>query len=231
MALPGRLRLMSPRYRRRAMQIVDLLRRDSNFHYCGVGPYAVADMMSLGVPAEKVSMGAYYVEPGLRKPHWSTDGLTRLLWVGRMIPLKRVDTILRALSVLPMEKFTLTLVGDGAEKSALMRQARDLPVTFLPPQPMERVRDIMRQHDIFIFPSNAYEGWGAVVSEALEEGMAVVGSREAGACAALLPEGNLFSCGDWRNLAELLLHPVAATGIGNGAIERGVDQVLEFIKR
>ena len=69
---------------------------------------------------------------------------------------------------------------------------------------MEKVRELMRQHDLYVFPSNGLEGWGAVVSEALEEGMRVLASYECGAGAALLPRERLFHSGDWRMLAQLI---------------------------
>ena len=43
-----------------------------------------------------------------------------------------------------------------------------------------------------------------MVSEALEEGMRVLGTFEAGASATMLPRERLFRAGDWRRLAELL---------------------------
>ena len=45
---------------------------------------------------------------------------------------------------------------------------------------------------------------GAVVSEALEEGMIVLGSRESGAAATILPPELQFSCRDVKGLAKLL---------------------------
>lgn len=65
----------------------------------------------------------------------------------------------------------------------------------------------MREHDIYVLASNAQEGWGAAVNEALEEGMVVVGTYEAGASAALLPRENLYHAGDWKALARLLQAP------------------------
>ena len=229
-SLPGRLRLISPTYRRRAMRIVRLLKEDPNFSYFGVGLYAVADMISLGVDPKRVKTVAYYVEPGCRKFHAAQSGLVKLLWVGRMIPLKHVDTILKAMKLLPHDMYSLTLVGDGVEKTRLMKLARGLPVTFMPPQPMDKIRELMRQHDIFVFPSNAYEGWGAVVSEALEEGMRVVGSRESGACITMLPESNLFHSGDWSELAKRLSGPIAHVAIGPWSVETGVSLVMELMK-
>lgn len=62
----------------------------------------------------------------------------------------------------------------------------------------------MRVHDTFVFASNGFEGWGAVVSEALEEGMNVLGTYECGAPPTLLPRERLFHCGDVKALARLL---------------------------
>ena len=131
-----------------------------------------------------------------------------------MLALKRVETIIRAANEFKVQgsKFKVTLVGDGPEKERLMRLAegvggrcgRTVEFTFLPSQPMEKVRELMREHDLFVFPSNGYEGWGAVVSEALEEGMRVLGTFEAGASAAILPQERLFHSGDWKTLAKLI---------------------------
>ena len=62
----------------------------------------------------------------------------------------------------------------------------------------------MRSYDIYVLSSHGSEGWGAVVSEALAEGMQVVGTHEAGASATVLPESHLFCSGDWRGLGKLL---------------------------
>ena len=69
---------------------------------------------------------------------------------------------------------------------------------------MTEIRKLMREHDVYVLASNEYEGWGAVVSEALEEGICVLCSREAGAGATILPEECLFSCGDVEELMQKL---------------------------
>ena len=66
----------------------------------------------------------------------------------------------------------------------------------------------MHEHDIYVLASDAHEGWGAVVSEALEEGMKVLGTYEAGASATILPITNLFHAGDWRSLMTMLCKPI-----------------------
>ena len=87
-------------------------------------------------------------------------------------------------------------------------------IKFYPPVTINEVRKLMREHDVYVLSSNGYEGWGAVVSEALEEGMAVIGTYEAGASATILPESNLFHAGDWRRLKMLLEGNVEKVGIG-----------------
>lgn len=69
---------------------------------------------------------------------------------------------------------------------------------------LNQVCKLTREHDVYVLSSNGYEGWGAVVSEALEEGMNVIGTYEAGASATILPKERLFHSGDYKTLAVLL---------------------------
>lgn len=111
----------------------------------------------------------------------------RVLWVGRLLAWKRVHTLFRAVAAC-LERFPieLTVVGDGPERGALERLGRHLfarhlaALTFRHSVPIGEVRTLMRSHDVYALPSNGYEGWGAVVNEALEEGMIVLGTRQAG---------------------------------------------------
>ena len=75
-------------------------------------------------------------------------------------------------------------------------------IEFLPPCPLEGVRALMRSHDLYVLSSNGYEGWGAVVSEALEEGMTVLATEECGAGPTLLPREYRFHAGDVKSLRE-----------------------------
>ena len=138
----------------------------------------------------------------------------KVLWVGRLLNLKRVDTIVRAVgehanlkrvdNSLP--KITLDIYGSGPEETRLKKLAAKYGdcIKFYPPVPIDEVRRLMREHDIYVLSSNAYEGWGAVVSEALEEGMKVVGTYEAGSSATILPEECLFKSGDYVVLRKML---------------------------
>lgn len=134
----------------------------------------------------------------------------RILWVGRMLALKNVDRIIEAFRLAVIKagagKMTLTLVGDGPEKEKLVEMSNSLPVEFKPFVPINEVRQVMQEHDLYIFASNSFDGWGAVVSEAIEEGMMVLASRESGAGATVLPDDCVFDCEDVKGLSELILN-------------------------
>ena len=134
----------------------------------------------------------------------------RILWVGRMLALKNVDRIIKAFRLAVAKsgdgEMTLTLVGDGPEKAKLVEMSAGLPVEFKPFVPINEVRQIMREHDLYIFASNSFDGWGAVISEAIEERMMVLASRDSGAGATVLPEECIFDCEDVKGLSERILN-------------------------
>jgi len=225
--ITGRVRMLVPSYRRMVRRFVFLTKRFDNFRVLAYGVHARADFELMGVPEDKISTWGYFVAPSdhLSSPSgriFSSERALRVLWVGRMMRLKNVDVIIRAIRQLRKvgRDVQLTLVGDGAEKSRLQHLSAGLPVEFRPPVPIEEVRSLMRAHDVYVFPSNGMDGWGAVVSEALEEGMIVLGSHEAGATATILPEHCRFACRDHHRLAELLCdiidHPECNRPLGIG---------------
>ena len=159
----------------------------------------------------KMRIWGYFVAPSTLKLQTPTPNFIRVLWVGRFLKLKRVDTIIRAVGELSAcstcsTRFTLGIYGTGSEESRLKQLASKYgdAIKFYPPVPINEVRKLMREHDVYVLASNAYEGWGAVVSEALEEGMKVVGTYEAGSCATVLPKECLFHAGDHVALMKLL---------------------------
>ncbi len=179
----------------------------------------------------KMKMWGYFVKPSrydlsqTQQNKIENRKEIKILWVGRMLNLKRVDTIIRAVienanlklvdDTLP--KISLNIYGSGPEEAHLKRMSYGYEklIKFYPPVPIDDVRKLMHEHDIYVFSSNGYEGWGAVVSEALEEGMKVIGTYEAGSCATILPKENLFHVGDWQFLLKILHNHVKATKINN----------------
>lgn len=193
LGLPGWVRLVVPRYRRMLKRFVAWTKNDPKARVLAVGPWAKKDFLRMGVPAEKIVPWGYFVAPSAfpksaRRQPASRNPL-RVLWAGRRIPLKHVDDIEKAVSL---------------ANSRLASEGLRVELTLLSNVTPAEVRQAMRELDTFVFASNGYEGWGAVVSEALEEGMNVLGTWECGAPPTLLPKERLFHCGDVRALARLL---------------------------
>lgn len=219
--VPGSLRLLHPGYRRMARRFVRLM-ESPFFQVLPIGPWAERDLEAVFRRFHGGAAGAkgptrpfvpwgYFVAPGVaaarRVP---SNGELKVLWIGRLLKLKRIDTVIDAVAKLRAGgdgAVALTVVGDGPEKARLERRASHrcgAVVKFLPGVGIYEVRELMRRHDVLVFSSNALDGWGAVVSEAMEEGMLVFGTCETGASAALLPESRRFRCGDAAALARLI---------------------------
>ena len=177
-----------------------------------------------------------------RKADSNTHGRAlRILWVGRLLALKRVDTLFQAASAC-LEKFplALTVIGDGPERARLEKMGCRLfarcpdALDFRHTVPIAKVRELMRTHDVYVLPSNGYEGWGAVVSEALEEGMRVLGTFEAGATATILPKERLFHAGDCKSLARLLetewKGELPKCGIGEWNAKVAADKIVQTME-
>jgi glycosyltransferase involved in cell wall biosynthesis len=100
-----------------------------------------------------------------------------LLFVGRLVPYKCADIVIKALSRLNQtiqNKIELTIVGDGSEKVLLEKLVHKLDldeiVNFIGWIPQPKTLDYYRQADIFCFPSIREFG-GAVVLEAMANGL------------------------------------------------------------
>ncbi len=195
---------------------------------------------------DKMRMWGYYVEPSKFKTipiHEKRDVIQnaiRVLWVGRLLKLKRVDTIIQAVGELAFMKrenrslpqITLDIYGTGPEEAQLKKMAAKYGdiINFHPPVSISEVRNLMHVHDVYVLASNGYEGWGAVVSEALEEGMTVIGTYEAGSSATILPEECLFMSGDHTVLRELLQSSFKLPILNktDWTAERAASAILEF---
>lgn len=109
----------------------------------------------------------------------------RLGTVGRLVPEKGVDVLLEALpAIVAKRPAVLTVVGDGPERRALERKARDLPVEFVGQvaSPIE-VADFLRSIDVFVMPSR-WEGLPNALLEALACGARVVATDVPGVAEA-----------------------------------------------
>ena len=124
----------------------------------------------------------------LRHRH-GLEGKCVFLFVGRLVALKNVKTILRAFARLNQREHVLVVVGDGPEREHLMRLADGLKLNVLFTGRLEgdalRVWYVLA--DVFVLAS-MQEAFGAVTNEALLAGCLALVSRKAGS-ASLIEEG------------------------------------------
>ena len=141
------------------------------------------------------------------------EGAVTILWMGRMIRLKRADLLIRAVATLRRRGYDLrlNLVGEGDQKKNLTALSEKLGVSdvvrfegFLSP---DEAREKMADAQIYVCTSNFLEGWGSVVYEGLNAGCAVVASHACGATPWLVRHGLtgfVFRSGSADSLADKL---------------------------
>ena len=103
------------------------------------------------------------------------------------------DDLISVLRKLPPDikaLINVELVGDGPEEQCIRELIRSLGlesvISMKPKLSAEKVRELMRSWDVFVFPSSRKEGWGAVLPEAMDAGCAVVACAEAGSTLELV---------------------------------------------
>lgn len=228
-SLPGWLRLLVPSYRKMAKRFVKWANEDPGARVLAIGSHAKRDFLKLGVRADKLVPWGYFVAPSVsRVEHVErVEKTLRVLWAGRDIPLKHVRDIEKAVAIVNKNL---------ASAVPLPVKSPTSPISFrkLTGVPMSEVRAAMRSHDTFVFASNGFEGWGAVVSEALEEGMDVIGTWECGAAPTLLPKERLYHCGDIKALVRLLEKEyrgeLPRCSIGEWSAEAAATRLLKVVK-
>lgn len=132
-----------------------------------------------------------------------------ILYVGQLIVRKRVDLLLQAFSQLDLPSARLRIIGQGAEAQNLHQLANQLGVAgrvdFSPGLPNAETVAAMAAADVLVLPSR-FDGWGAVVNEALMVGTPVICSDRCGASDVIENgrNGYVFEAGNASALGNCL---------------------------
>lgn len=140
-----------------------------------------------------------------------------LIFLGRLVPEKGLDTLLKAIAQLKLQglKPKLSVVGTGPEEDALRQQTIQLgidsQVSFLGPKVGHSLVKTLNEHHILVVPTLSNEPSGGVALEGIACGCVVVGSEGGGlkdtigSCGITFPNGDVNALTD--KLAELLRNP------------------------
>lgn len=157
----------------------------------------------------------------------TVSGPVRIILVARLVPVKDVATLIRALPRINADnEFSLTIVGDGTSRPELESLAAGLEVTHLVAFIGEHdsPRDLMGSFDIGVLTS-LYEGMSNVIMEYMAAGLPVVASN-VGGNPELVKDGEtglLFPVGDeaWlaRCLSKLIADQNLRARLGSNGLE------------
>ncbi len=206
--LPLRQRLyrnLSYRYATAVFSVTEELRRyHSSQAYCNPNDMRVVHN---GVDTELFKPRPH-LRDALRKQFGIAPDCLVIGFVGRMIALKGVLTLLRSAEIIEKEfpNFHILLVGAGPEVARLDEYVGSSPslpgrVTFAGNR--SDIADLLNAMDVFVLPSIA-EGMSNTLLEAFATGLPVVATNvggnpeivEAGRCGYLFPSGDVAALAD-----------------------------------
>jgi glycogen(starch) synthase len=142
----------------------------------------------------------------------SVERNEELLFVGRLVDAKGVDTLLYALHRLGFKGIhpKLTIAGGGGEEQKLKALTSKLEldgqVGFIGPQQPTEIARLMNQHQILVVPSRRKpaEALGIVAMEGIACGAVPVVAAQGGLPEAIGPCGLTFECENPQALADTL---------------------------
>lgn len=162
-----------------------------------------------GFPKDQIFPFAYFLpgELGGCTSTTTTDRPFQITFVGRFIPLKRLDYLIQALEEVE-GNFHLHVIGFGPQEERLRAEAERRigvdRVSWIGRLRMEDTHRKIGSSDLLVLPSR-YDGWGAVASEAMILGVPVLCSTACGVAGAVKAskEGATFDGGVAAMRAEI----------------------------
>ena len=202
-----------------------------NVYYMPAAYHACDDAKFLHLPKGKAWSWAYFPEVSDAPLEKSKSDKLRICWAGRMLKCKRVEYIVQALALLPKDKLDqcqVTIVGEGESKEMVVRLAKetgvDRVIDFKPLMTTEEVVSMMKENDVYVFPSDRGEGWGIAPQEAMDRCCVPIGNEQAGVTRKCIKDGVcgfVFEDGDIGRIAEklewLIDHPEERRAMGLAA--------------
>ncbi len=225
--------------------------RNSNVYLLCAGAYVPSDFHIVRAYPNKMFRFGYFPKTRVyngnslfeKKPDLS---VLQIVWAGRFIPLKHPEFAIRLAADLRARQipFHIHFIGDGEMKEQLLNDCKakalstrfkndacfdeenETDLTFYGFLEPEKVRDIMEMCHIHLFTSNYLEGWGAVVNEGMNSGLAEVVNSQVGAAPYLIKHGKnglIYKEGSYEDFLACVLslvnHKEKITEYGRNAYQ------------
>ena len=189
--------------------------KNSSLYVLGASAYTAHDLVKCGFPIEKCLTWGYFPELSPKEPdeilaQKKTDKL-EIVFAGRLMGLKNVIHAVKAVHKVIQAGGSVhfTIIGDGESKTEIeqyiAKNQLQEAISLHPFMNHKEVITAMEKATVFVFCSNFYEGWGAVVNEAMSSMCVVISSHAVGSAGTLIrheENGLLYAFGDIEDLAR-----------------------------
>lgn len=177
-----------------------------------IGHLATRWFKMAGYPDSKIYPFGYFVEKPL-KLTYDTDAKDsktfNITFIGQCVSRKGVDILIDALATVNHLDWRLQIIGDGIQRADFeelsKRKGMFDRISFMGVLDNSDAMQVLTRSDLLVLPSR-WDGWGAVVNEALMRGVRVVCSDFCGAAGLLQDSsrGAVFKSGDVTALSHKL---------------------------
>ncbi len=233
----GRWKFITPRGLKKKYE--DHIRfNKNNLYMLCAGAYVKGDFSLIHAYPKKMLKYGYFPKTeryeDLQEKRRS-NSCYEILWAARFIAWKHPEMVIELANKLKADNinFHISMIGTGnmLEKMKCLASSRNVMdhITFEGRKTPDEVREMMRKADIYLATSDAMEGWGAVVNEAMNSGAVVIASDRMGATPYLIKNGvngYIFKSKSVKDLYEkvlLSLDREKAKLLGTNAYETIVD--------
>jgi glycosyltransferase involved in cell wall biosynthesis len=179
--------------------------------YLPTGEIASKQFQSFSVSKNKIYPFGYFVDDQRSFSYQLNDNDKEVLigFVGSLSKRKAVDVFLKAVAKTNKTAIKVVIVGDGPQKQKLQELSKEFNIEdrifWTGTLTNEETKKAISSFDYLVLPSK-FDGWGAVVSEALMLGTPVICSDNVGA-STLAKKSNYsysFKRNNSRELASIL---------------------------
>lgn len=152
-------------------------------HLFTTGNHGIRCFKLAGMPNDKIHQWGYFTEfdSDLAESTFSENMQPTVIFVGKIDERKNILPLVSILNELQDLYGEANIIGTGPLESKLMEHiANNDKIHYLGSKPNDEVKLYIGQSDLLILPS-LFDGWGAVVNEALSQGTRVLCSDMCGA--------------------------------------------------
>ncbi|MCZ2085617.1 MAG: glycosyltransferase [Flavobacteriales bacterium] len=152
-----------------------------------MGDLGVNYYHSVGFSKNKIHKFQYFTEipDNFIEEDSCIEKTPKLIFIGQLIDRKNIHGLVNALVNLREMNFNLQIIGDGPLKNTLQSlvviNEMSHKIKFHGNMENNHAMNLLSKSDYLILPSN-FDGWGAVINEALSRGVKVITNENCGGC-------------------------------------------------